>query len=78
MCARFVPLHLINKSWRVTSLNYSQDGREVLASYDSDCVYLFDPKDDKAREFMAPSQDSRNEVRVNFCESTACHKSLCA
>ncbi|XP_046886819.1 DDB1- and CUL4-associated factor 6 isoform X1 [Hypomesus transpacificus] len=63
MCARFVPLHLINKSWRVTSLNYSQDGREVLASYDSDCVYLFDPKDDKAREFMAPSQDSRNEPK---------------
>uniref|UniRef100_A0A8C7LCF9 Uncharacterized protein n=1 Tax=Oncorhynchus kisutch TaxID=8019 RepID=A0A8C7LCF9_ONCKI len=54
MCARFVPRHLVNKSCRVTSLAYSRDGREVLASYASDYLYLFDPKDDKGRELKGP------------------------
>uniref|UniRef100_A0AAZ3PHL6 DDB1- and CUL4-associated factor 6-like n=1 Tax=Oncorhynchus tshawytscha TaxID=74940 RepID=A0AAZ3PHL6_ONCTS len=59
MCARFVPRHLLNKSCRVTSLAYSRDGREVLASYASDYLYLFDPKDDKGRELKGPSQDNK-------------------
>uniref|UniRef100_A0A8C1P697 Uncharacterized protein n=1 Tax=Cyprinus carpio TaxID=7962 RepID=A0A8C1P697_CYPCA len=49
MCVRFVPPNLAGHwSCRVTSLCYSSDGREVLASFSSDYVYLFDPKDDKA------------------------------
>ena len=70
MCARFVPRHLLNKSCRVTSLAFSRDGREVLASYASDYLYLFDPKDDKGRELKGPSQD--NKVRT-FLSLTVYH-----
>ncbi|XP_069060259.1 DDB1- and CUL4-associated factor 6 isoform X6 [Pleurodeles waltl] len=59
MCVRFVPGHLSNKSCRVTSLCYSQDGQEVLVSYSSDYIYLFDPKDDQARELKHPSSEER-------------------
>uniref|UniRef100_A0A8C8DZZ9 Ddb1 and cul4 associated factor 6 n=1 Tax=Oryzias sinensis TaxID=183150 RepID=A0A8C8DZZ9_9TELE len=63
MCVRFVPAHLSNKSCRVTSLCYSEDGQEVLVSYSSDYIYLFDPKDDQARELKGPSEDRREELR---------------
>uniref|UniRef100_A0A8C4S9F5 Ddb1 and cul4 associated factor 6 n=1 Tax=Erpetoichthys calabaricus TaxID=27687 RepID=A0A8C4S9F5_ERPCA len=63
MCVRFVPTHLANKSCRVTSLCYSMDGQEILVSYSSDYIYLFDPKDDKARELKCPSEDKREELR---------------
>jgi len=62
MCVRFVPAHLSNKSCRVTSLCYSEDGKEVLVSYSSDYIYLFDPKDDQARELKGPSEERREEV----------------
>lgn len=61
MCVRFVPGHLSNKSCRVTSLCYSQDGQEVLVSYSSDYIYLFDPKDDQARELKHPSSEERRQ-----------------
>uniref|UniRef100_A0A672S2S2 Uncharacterized protein n=1 Tax=Sinocyclocheilus grahami TaxID=75366 RepID=A0A672S2S2_SINGR len=48
ICVCFVPPHLAGRSCRMTSLCYSSDGREVLASFSSDYIYLFDPKDDKA------------------------------
>ncbi|XP_047456947.1 DDB1- and CUL4-associated factor 6 isoform X2 [Mugil cephalus] len=63
MCVRFVPAHLTNKSCRVTSLCYSEDGQEVLVSYSSDYIYLFDPKDDQARELKGPSEERREELR---------------
>ncbi|XP_030642466.1 DDB1- and CUL4-associated factor 6 [Chanos chanos] len=63
MCVRFVPPHLSNKSCRVTSLCYSGDGQEVLVSYSSDYIYLFDPKDDQARELKGPSEERREELR---------------
>ncbi|MED6253806.1 DDB1- and CUL4-associated factor 6 [Ataeniobius toweri] len=63
MCVRFVPSHLSNKSCRVTSLCYSEDGQEVLVSYSSDYIYLFDPKDDQARELKGPSEERREELR---------------
>ena len=65
MCVRFVPAHLSNKSCRVTSLCYSGDGQEVLVSYSSDYIYLFDPKDDQARELKGPSEERREEVRTH-------------
>ncbi|XP_034647381.1 DDB1- and CUL4-associated factor 6 isoform X2 [Trachemys scripta elegans] len=61
MVARFVPSHLNNKSCRVTSLCYSEDGQEILVSYSSDYIYLFDPKDDTARELKVPSAEERRE-----------------
>lgn len=62
MCVRFVPAHLSSKSCRVTSLCYSGDGEEILVSYSSDYIYLFDPKDDQARELKGPSEERREEV----------------
>lgn len=67
MCVRFVPAHLSNKSCRVTSLCYSGDGQEVLVSYSSDYIYLFDPKDDQARELKGPSEERREEVSHKSC-----------
>lgn len=61
MVARFLPSHLNNKSCRVTSLCYSEDGQDILVSYSSDYIYLFDPKDDTARELRTPSADERRE-----------------
>ncbi|XP_033984673.1 DDB1- and CUL4-associated factor 6 isoform X1 [Trematomus bernacchii] len=61
MCVKFVPAHLSNKSCRVTSLCYSADGQEVLVSYSSDYIYLFDPKDDQARELKGPPSETRDE-----------------
>ncbi|XP_036129042.1 DDB1- and CUL4-associated factor 6 isoform X5 [Molossus molossus] len=61
MVARFLPAHLNAKSCRVTSLCYSEDGQEVLVSYSSDYIYLFDPKDDTARELRTPSSEERRE-----------------
>ncbi|XP_072277978.1 DDB1- and CUL4-associated factor 6 isoform X2 [Pyxicephalus adspersus] len=63
MCVRFVPSHLVNKSCRVTSLCYSEDGQEVLVSYSSDYIYLFDPKDDQAKELKFSSNTRQEEVR---------------
>uniref|UniRef100_A0A673LBH6 DDB1- and CUL4-associated factor 6-like n=1 Tax=Sinocyclocheilus rhinocerous TaxID=307959 RepID=A0A673LBH6_9TELE len=63
MCVRFVPAHLSTKSCRVTSLCYSEDGQEVLVSYSSDYIYLFDPKADQARELKGPSDERREELR---------------
>ncbi|KFQ37235.1 DDB1- and CUL4-associated factor 6, partial [Mesitornis unicolor] len=66
MVARFVPPHLNNKSCRVTSLCYSEDGQEILVSYSSDYIYLFDPKDDTARELKVPSAEERREEASNY------------
>ncbi|XP_032888927.1 DDB1- and CUL4-associated factor 6 isoform X12 [Amblyraja radiata] len=64
MCARFVPPHLTNKSCRVTSLCYSSDGQEILVSYSSDYIYLFNPNDDQGRELKIPSTDERREPEI--------------
>ncbi|XP_056413674.1 DDB1- and CUL4-associated factor 6 isoform X3 [Hyla sarda] len=61
MCVRFVPPHLANKSCRVTSLCYSEDGSEVLVSYSSDYIYLFDPNDDQAKELKFSSASQKQE-----------------
>ncbi|NXM70172.1 DCAF6 factor, partial [Serilophus lunatus] len=72
MVARFVPPHLNNKSCRVTSLCYSEDGQEILVSYSSDYIYLFDPKDDTARELKVPSADERREEANGFVMLSSC------
>lgn len=75
MCVRFVPAHLSNKSCRVTSLCYSEDGQEVLVSYSSDYIYLFDPKDDQARELKGPSEERREEVSSQHeSRGGSCHE----
>lgn len=58
-CVRFVPPHLTGQSCRVTSLCYSSDGREILASFSSDYIYLFDPKDDKAAKLNELPKNKR-------------------
>ncbi|XP_068125295.1 DDB1- and CUL4-associated factor 6 isoform X2 [Hyperolius riggenbachi] len=61
MCVRFVPSHLVNKSCRVTSLCYSEDGQDLLVSYSSDYIYLFNPKDDQAKELKFSASGQRQE-----------------
>lgn len=41
---RFSAPSLEGKFHRITSLNYSRDARELLVSYSSDHVYLYDMK----------------------------------
>ena len=43
MFSRFCPDHLQNKYSRPTSLHYSADGQDILVSYSTDYVYLFNP-----------------------------------
>lgn len=43
---RFTVPEFENKNHRITSLCYSPDGREMLVSYSSDFIYLFDTNDD--------------------------------
>ncbi|XP_070568006.1 DDB1- and CUL4-associated factor 6-like isoform X2 [Ptychodera flava] len=45
MFARFCPPQLVRKYCRPTSLSYSPDGEEILVSYSSDYIYLFNTKD---------------------------------
>ncbi|XP_066520867.1 DDB1- and CUL4-associated factor 6-like isoform X2 [Hoplias malabaricus] len=61
ICLRFVPPHLTGRSCRVTSLCYSADGQELLASYSSDYIYLFDPKDDQASKLKGLSENRKEE-----------------
>uniref|UniRef100_A0A4W4ENK5 Ddb1 and cul4 associated factor 6 n=1 Tax=Electrophorus electricus TaxID=8005 RepID=A0A4W4ENK5_ELEEL len=66
ICLRFVPPHLIGRSCRVTSLSYSTDGKEVLASYSSDYIYLFDPKNDQASKLKELAESKRKEQHQPF------------
>lgn len=43
MCTFTVP-ELEGKSHRMTSINFSPDGQDVLVSYSSDHIYLFNVK----------------------------------
>ncbi|XP_062510648.1 DDB1- and CUL4-associated factor 6-like isoform X2 [Corticium candelabrum] len=42
----FCPPQLKDKPTRVTSIQYSHDGQEVLVSYSTDYIYLFSPLDE--------------------------------
>lgn len=43
VCSLTVPeLESSERFYRITSLNYSGDGKQILASYSSDYLYLFD------------------------------------
>ena len=44
MVCHFTPLSLMDRSYRITSLNYSPDGEDVLVSYSSEYIYLFGTK----------------------------------
>ena len=44
LVARFTAPLLENRAHRVTSLQYSPDGEELLVSYSSELIYLFNMK----------------------------------
>lgn len=44
LLTRFVVPELRGKHRRITAVNFRPDGREILASYSSDYVYVFDPQ----------------------------------
>lgn len=50
MMAYFTVPEFNGHNRRITSLCYSPDGREMLVSYSSDYIYLFDVKDDFEKE----------------------------
>ncbi|XP_045584679.1 DDB1- and CUL4-associated factor 6 isoform X2 [Procambarus clarkii] len=54
---RLKPDNMEGKNHRVTSLRYSQDGQEVLASYSSDYLYLFDTQSYKEVSSGAPADN---------------------
>ncbi|RWS25917.1 nuclear receptor interaction protein-like protein [Leptotrombidium deliense] len=61
---RFIVPELESKSHRITSLTYSPDGEEMLVSYSSDFVYLFNTKDDgksKATVLEKPISNKSNK-----------------
>ncbi|XP_060063291.1 DDB1- and CUL4-associated factor 6-like [Ylistrum balloti] len=47
MMCRFTAPTLSGRSYRITSLNYSPDGDDVLVSYSSEYIYLFGHKENK-------------------------------
>ncbi|XP_069129102.1 DDB1- and CUL4-associated factor 6-like isoform X2 [Argopecten irradians] len=47
MLCRFTAPTLSGRSYRITSLNYSPDGEDVLVSYSSEYIYLFGHKENK-------------------------------
>ncbi|TRY77394.1 hypothetical protein TCAL_00145 [Tigriopus californicus] len=48
LLARFIVPELRGKHRRITAVDFRPDGREILASYSSDYVYIFDPQADDA------------------------------
>ena len=45
LTSRFSVQELGEKQRRITSVSFRPDGQEVLASYSSDYIYIFDPKE---------------------------------
>ncbi|RWS05100.1 nuclear receptor interaction protein-like protein, partial [Dinothrombium tinctorium] len=52
---RFTVPELESKSHRITSLSYSPDAQEMLVSYSSDYIYLFNTKDIDNNRTVAPT-----------------------
>lgn len=73
MFCRLCPPHLKKKYSRPTSLNYDMNGEEILVSYSTDYIYLFNLKDEDEKEVEETSaidsrenrsqQNGREEVR---------------
>ncbi|XP_035231495.1 DDB1- and CUL4-associated factor 6-like isoform X1 [Stegodyphus dumicola] len=54
------------QSRRITSLCYSADGQEMLVSYSSDYIYLFDIRDDLDKKPRMLSKDSSSNGSENY------------
>ena len=55
LVTRFAPEQLESRAHRITSLQYSEDGCEVLTSYSSEYVYLFDIRVSQHFSFISPA-----------------------
>lgn len=69
-CSFTVP-HLNHRSYRITSLSYSPDGRDMLANYSNEEVYLFSLNKDPnitavANDFLenAPTPPPYRRIRL--------------
>lgn len=67
LISRFSVQELGEKQRRITSVSFRPDGQEVLASYSSDYIYIFDPKETNTEHGMklkvgrpAKKKSSRN------------------
>ncbi|XP_028414569.1 DDB1- and CUL4-associated factor 6-like [Dendronephthya gigantea] len=68
---QFRPSALNKEMCKVTSLKYSSDGQNLLASYCTDHVYLFD-SNPKSKEFQSESEDDQE----GSCADTGSETSL--
>ncbi|XP_064465079.1 DDB1- and CUL4-associated factor 6-like isoform X2 [Ornithodoros turicata] len=59
MVSRFTVPEFEGRGHRITSLTYSSNGREMLVSYSSDYIYLFDARDDGQVNRKAYGADSQ-------------------
>ena len=44
LVSKYIPIDFEGKKRRITSIDYRPDGQEILVSYSSDYIYIFDPK----------------------------------
>lgn len=63
MFCRLCPPHLKKKYSRPTSLNYDMNGEEILVSYSTDYIYLFNLKDEDEKEVEETSAIDSRENR---------------
>lgn len=63
---KFSPHHLVNFGCKaaITSLVYSHDGRELLASYNDEDIYLFNASDEDGAQYMKRYKGHRNNSTV--------------
>lgn len=62
----FCPHHLINTDYQahITSLMYSYDGSEVLASYNDEDIHIFNSSDSVRAEYVMRYKGQRNNATV--------------
>ncbi|OWF47489.1 DDB1- and CUL4-associated factor 6 [Mizuhopecten yessoensis] len=73
MMCRFTAPSLSGRSYRITSLNYSPDGEDVLVSYSSEYIYLFGHKENKYKclgKSLPPESKSSNPRHKNVTDDS--------
>ena len=68
--ARFTVPDFESKHHRITSLCYSPDAREMLVSYSSDYIYLFDTRDKSTEPRLLTTEATKNTKRISNSEKS--------
>lgn len=75
MTSRLTVPEFEGRSHRITSLTYSANGQEMLVSYSSDYIYLFDAVGSAQEEPKSYSADGRN-CSASEAKQKECHVSM--